>query len=308
MKRFHSILAQIDTSRTLQPVLDTAIVVARRHEAALTVVDIVPEFTWPARLTVPRGEELRGVLAEQKRRRLAEITAPYADKGLRISTRVLMGRTSARLVEEVQAGGHDLVLRLTKGVHSRRTGLLGTTGLQLLRNCPCTVWLVKPEQRTKPAHIAAAVDVGSASDEHRKLNARILETAASVAEMQEGMTLDVVYAWSIYGENVLREHLKPEEFAELERTTLADHQLAMDQLLAAQQVELDAERIHLVRGDASHVLPQFVQQSGVDLLVMGTVARRGAAGWLLGNTAERVFDKVNCSLLAVKPQDDAVET
>jgi nucleotide-binding universal stress UspA family protein len=34
---------------------------------------------------------------------------------------------------------------------------------------------------------------------------------------------------------------------------------------------------------------------------MGTIARSGVTGLLMGNTAERVFGHVNCSVLAVKP-------
>ena len=36
---------------------------------------------------------------------------------------------------------------------------------------------------------------------------------------------------------------------------------------------------------------------------MGTVARRGIAGWMMGNTAELILDQVQCSVLAVKPLD-----
>ena len=34
---------------------------------------------------------------------------------------------------------------------------------------------------------------------------------------------------------------------------------------------------------------------------MGTMARSGIAGLLIGNTAERVLRKLPCSVLAVKP-------
>jgi nucleotide-binding universal stress UspA family protein len=34
---------------------------------------------------------------------------------------------------------------------------------------------------------------------------------------------------------------------------------------------------------------------------MGTISRTGVAGLLIGNTAERVLQKANCSVLAVKP-------
>lgn len=40
----------------------------------------------------------------------------------------------------------------------------------------------------------------------------------------------------------------------------------------------------------------------MDILVMGTVARTGIPGFIIGNTAENVFQKLSCSLMALKPQ------
>lgn len=37
------------------------------------------------------------------------------------------------------------------------------------------------------------------------------------------------------------------------------------------------------------------------LLVMGTVTRTGIQGFLIGNTAEQILQRVACSVLAVKP-------
>ncbi len=45
----------------------------------------------------------------------------------------------------------------------------------------------------------------------------------------------------------------------------------------------------------------FVRDNSVDLVVMGTVARSGLTGLLMGNTSEEVLDQINCSVLAVKP-------
>ncbi len=36
-------------------------------------------------------------------------------------------------------------------------------------------------------------------------------------------------------------------------------------------------------------------------VVMGTVARTGVAGLLVGNTAERLLDEVRCSVITLKP-------
>jgi len=37
-------------------------------------------------------------------------------------------------------------------------------------------------------------------------------------------------------------------------------------------------------------------------VVMGTVARTGVPGFIMGNTAETILNHINCSVLAIKPQ------
>ncbi len=46
----------------------------------------------------------------------------------------------------------------------------------------------------------------------------------------------------------------------------------------------------------------FANENRIDLLVLGTIGRSGIAGLLMGNTAERILNKVECSVLAVKPE------
>ena len=62
-------------------------------------------------------------------------------------------------------------------------------------------------------------------------------------------------------------------------------------------------RKHLIEGDPAEVIPEFTNKRRIDLLVMGSLARGGLQGLLIGNTAERVLDTVNCSTLTLKPDD-----
>ena len=55
--------------------------------------------------------------------------------------------------------------------------------------------------------------------------------------------------------------------------------------------------------DLDGVIADAIEEHDVDLLVMGTIARGGIPGFLLGNTAERLFSQINCSVLAIKPDD-----
>ena len=43
--------------------------------------------------------------------------------------------------------------------------------------------------------------------------------------------------------------------------------------------------MHLLKGDAATVIAEFAKSGRTDLIVMGTVARTGIPGFLIGNTA-----------------------
>jgi len=49
--------------------------------------------------------------------------------------------------------------------------------------------------------------------------------------------------------------------------------------------------------------PAFAAAPPADVVVLGTRGRSGLAGTVVGNTAEKVFNTTECSILAVKPAD-----
>jgi len=48
-------------------------------------------------------------------------------------------------------------------------------------------------------------------------------------------------------------------------------------------------------------VPAIAHELAVDLVVMGTVARTGIAGFFMGNTAESILTQLDCSVLTIKP-------
>jgi nucleotide-binding universal stress UspA family protein len=56
-----------------------------------------------------------------------------------------------------------------------------------------------------------------------------------------------------------------------------------------------------VKGAARREIPLLAQQLEVDLVVVGTVARTGIPGLIMGNTAETILDQLDGSVLAIKP-------
>jgi universal stress protein E len=63
---------------------------------------------------------------------------------------------------------------------------------------------------------------------------------------------------------------------------------------------LDKTQVHLKTGPAAKVIPSIANKLKADLVVMGTVGRRGIKGKLIGNTAEQVLQHLRTDILAVK--------
>jgi len=56
------------------------------------------------------------------------------------------------------------------------------------------------------------------------------------------------------------------------------------------------------QGKPALAISRLASEKQIDLLVMGTVCRTGIRGFFIGNTAEGVLRRVDCSLLTVKPK------
>jgi len=301
MKRFKNILVAVDTSALKHDGLRRAVELARHNDAKLKIVDVVREFSWLKHLTSAKYHELEGRMAEEKRERLQTLADAACDGGPDASIKVLLGRASTEIIREVIRDGHDLVMKQAKG-ESWHKGFFGTTGMHLLRQCPCPVWMTKPGPHKNYNRVLAAVDAVTQDDAHVQLNTKILELATSFCSL-EGSRLDVVQAWSIFGENLVKSHASPEEFDEIVQANQNRVERLFNDLLAKFDLQVDNENVHLMRGEPGDLIPTFANEQEVDLIVMGTVARGGIAGAVMGNTAELILNKVQCSVLALKLDD-----
>jgi universal stress protein E len=304
MYPYKNLLAALDSYSERQPALETALALARDGKASIKLVDVVRDLGWAARLLVRDVEHVHDLLRQERQQFLQQQAERVRAAGIPVTTAVLEGRYSDEIIREALRGGHDLVIKVAKGRLSRRAGFFGTTALRLLRQCPTPVWIAKPESTGRVERIVAAVDARpdeESDPEHIDLNHQILAWARAACTA-EACDVHVAYAWSIYGESVLRSHMSEEDFQQMEAESLARHRGGLSKLLSGYGLKIDSPNVHLLRGEAAAVIPQLVRELNADLIVLGTVARSGVTGWLLGNTAESILEQVTCSVLALKPK------
>jgi nucleotide-binding universal stress UspA family protein len=297
MKSFRNILVDIDSTARAHPALERAILLAKRSRAKLTVADVM---TVPpnARHYLPAGIE-EG-LVRDRRQQLARIVREVRD--VQAEARFLVGRPATVLIEEVLRSNHDLVMRS----HARDLTMSGPRGfgavdMELLRKCPCPVLLVRHGQPATKPRIACAVDARSEDTDARALNAKIVDLALLMADSLESDPPTLFHAWVPFAERAVRSHAADDQFAAYLEDARQRAASTLRGIAGSFEGRFDEKAMVLRRGDPEDVIPEFVVSEGIDVLVMGTVARGGIPGMLIGNTAERVLRKLPCSVLTVKP-------
>lgn len=300
MRRFKSILVLHGTDLS---VLERAIQLALAHRASVTVVDIARPLEGATKLEVPgHGPiDLQRLVTEQLQDDLKRTIASLKHDKPRIRPKVLIGNAAQEVIREVIRGKHDLVIMAAEAKRGMRERLFGSTSLRLMRLCPCPVLVLKPAQQRHLRNVLAAVDVDPDDATKNALNATLLDLSSSLASLEHGH-LHVVHAWTLYGESLLEgpAGLEPSAVRRIVRQE-AMRRRHMAEALASKCKLADAT-LHVLKGDAADVIPHLVKSLAIDLLVIGTVCRTGVAGFLIGNTAETVLNRVDCSVLAVKPE------
>jgi nucleotide-binding universal stress UspA family protein len=308
MKRFKNILLIFDEGVRGEAALTRAATLAKENQARLTVVEVIGEMPPDARrlISIWRPllvEDPQELVIRERREQLSQCLESIRRQGVEAETNVLVGDPFLEVTREVLRHGHDLVMMTAEGKCGVKEWLFGATSMHLMRKCPCPVWVVKPAHQVPYARILAAVDTDPDDESKDALNRTIMELATSLAQLEQS-ELHVVHAWTMYLEHALRDHGRTpdEQMAAWLHGTQFRHQMALDRLLGKYDLTNLPHAIDLQKGEAALVIPKLAHQKQVDLIVMGTVCRTGIAGFFIGNTAEKILQDVDCSVLTVKPE------
>jgi universal stress protein E len=286
---------------------------AEENAARLKVIEVIEEVSPDIGAPVPVSmtEVLHNTLIQESRDQMEELVAPLRGK-IDIKVEVLTGTPFLEIIREVLRNSHDLVIKAAdKG--GLITRVFGSTDMHLLRKCSCPIWLHKHGHEKPYRRILAAVDFDelSAMERARTLNQDIMELAISLAQ-RERSELYVGHAWYPKGAELLRTRthgLTQEEIDEYANETLACNERRLDELMLRAENWVGRElwrevrpQTRLIKGLARRAIPDLAEELQVELIVMGTIAHAGIAGILIGNTAETILNRIDCSVLAVKPE------
>ncbi len=312
MKELNHLLYYLDSEPDLV-LLERAVAIAKMHGARLTVAAVVEQGRrWgvplAGNIVDPLALEAELVAARDQELTKALETVDLGDVETDIS--VLAGHPVRSILEEVQAKGVDFLVKVQAPSDGLRQWFFGSIDMQLMRSCPCPVAVGRPRTREGAHRAVACLDYDGDDEAKRRLNDRILDSAV-LAQAGEHSEIFVLHAWDLYGYSLLaqgRGKLPPERLREAVERERAARQKWFERRIADHRANLDEEqaarfdpKLELVRGDARQVIPQRVKELDADLIGLGTASRAGVSGLLIGNTAEEILVRVDCSVVVHKP-------
>lgn len=274
---WRSIAVVVDPLQKAHPGLKKAAALAVACGARLTLVST---FVLPQPMVdVGRisAKEIVNAAIRDRRRKLEKLAASLRRRGLKVKCVVEWDYPQHEaLVRYVLTTNPDMLIA-ESGRHGRiARWILSNTDWELIRSCPCPLWLVRSGTLPKKPRLLVAVDPGHADARRSRLDSRLLVAAQALGSCFGGTT-SIVHA-----------------------DQADDSQIDAVERLAT-RYDVPADRRYVIRGNTTRVLPEVATTAKADILLLGAVSRSRLQQPFIGTTAERVIDRVECDLFVVKP-------
>ncbi|WP_370298515.1 universal stress protein [Pontibacterium sp.] len=218
--------------------------------------------------------------------------------GAPVSTKIRCGVKFIEIIKESVEGDFDIILK-TQDIHHQR---LASLDLHLLRKAQTPIWILRDSTPKPNNALFAAIDLNlEATKEGRALNDKLRGASKQLAD-QLNLEVSVLSCWKLNGEDSLRHNpflkVKDADLAEM-ITSEADRQSELMKKFLSKHGEFEN---FLIKGDVVDSIANFVNLSKPKALVMGTFARSGLSGYLIGNTAEDILLSIESPVIAIKPE------
>lgn len=287
------VVAAIDFSAASPSVLRHAVHVARRRGGTVVAVHVLDAGGIAHRAASGGSNPGMDLLLAQARRKMEALIAAEAG-GAEVRVELRCGRPAEEIQHLVGGAGASLLVIAANDLTKKR---LGSVASHCVRTVPCDVLVIRDWQENDFARIVVCVDFSDSSS-------RALERGISLAADQ-GARLEIVHVMyppsrDVWGEVLDHDMDSPLSYAEECRAKVNRDMTAFLAPHAPGLAGIEHHPVVLESISSAMALTHHVQDSGADLVVLGTRGHSRLASFFIGTNAERLLHDATVSVLAVR--------
>ena len=292
MADYQKILVVIDVKKSKQESIKRAIALAKCRRAHITLFFPLSDNTIDR--TITNRTLTRQQWITYYYRWLKVLKHDYIDNSLvHIDIKVSWHYNLYQaIVEEMINGRYALIIKACQ----TPTHTL-SLDWQLLRSCPCPIWLVKEQPWPDNVNIVVAANLLSHDPNYIQLNTNAMQAAILLSNRFNGATLHLVASYDEATDLLMMELSGIDT---VQYNTMIRHHFLLAMKALRQKYAIAQEQTHLAIGTAEQALSRIARQVNANVMIVGCCGRTHLPAFLLGNTAEQLTKDLPCDLFAVK--------
>ena len=244
------------------------------------------------KLSADRQEKVRQQLLSERERSVQARIDKYRGKDQKVTLKVVWRKDIHPWLIKRAATGFNGVI---KTGHRSESAMYTSTDWHLIRECPAPVLIVAEKKWNRTRSVLATVDLGTRNRQKQKLNHKVVEQAKLLSRALDA-PLNIVCAIEVPRLLADMDLVDVRQYVKQQKEAMAPH---LRELALAHSLPRSAFRCK--KGPVSKVIGSEAARVRAQLVVMGTIGRRGVKARLICNTAEAVLRHLRTDILAIKP-------
>lgn len=276
--------------------------IAEAMSSTVSMVCVLPEVTAGFFGSEEQAAQQAETDKAQAEAVLADLSRQYRAKTsptLPVESTVTFGQPWFEILRAASDSRDNLIICGVRDKGTVNRLLFGSTGLKLLRNAECPVWLVKPRiDDDADLDVLASTDLSEVGED-------ILFAGVALGQSLP-VRLNILHVLDDdLDRHMARTGASEEELAKYRASNKAKAEDKLHEQLSVTDYRTveSGVQVHFAEGPADGCIISAISELDIDLLIMATSGRGGIPGMLFGNTAERLLPELPCSILAIKPDD-----
>lgn len=238
--------------------------------------------------------EVESKQQEMSRQALRQLTQELENDGIEVESTIDQGIAWLEILKHATWTESDwIMLSSTRKGASSDGSILGSTARKVVRQSKLPVWVVQNSPAKTVKNIAVPVDLTNISGKLTGAGLRLGELLDANVKLVHSVDYSGELACFRYPDAQKR-------IAEYRQNV---QQTAHNKIVEIAGENFNSDNILLSNHHITKILPEMVSDGEVDMVVMGSVSRTGIAGFVIGNSAEKLLSRLECSLLVMKPDN-----